>query len=94
MPDLDDIALIMVNGVLGPQLIDGTPCDAVNDPPGCQMFPNDKTDTQNNVALTTDYSVQLKDDGKALYGWGTIHKRPNDVRLYASLALPAEWKDT
>ena len=90
---LDDIALIMVNGTLGPQLVDGTPCDAVNDPPGCQMFPNDKTDTQNNVALTTDYSVQLKDDGKALYGWGTIHKRPNDVRLYASLPVPQEWKD-
>jgi hypothetical protein len=94
---LDDLALIMINGELGGptgtvQLIDGTPCDAVNDPPGCQMFPNDKTSTLDNVALTTDYSVQLKDDGKALYGWGTIHKRPNDVRLYASLPLPAEWK--
>ena len=52
------------------------------------MFPNDKTDVNNNLALSTDYSVQLKDDGKALYGWGTIHKRPNDVRLYASLPLP------
>lgn len=89
---LDDIALIMTNGVPGAQLVNGTPCDAVNDPPGCQMFPNDKTDTRNNVALTTDYSVQLKDDGKALYGWGAIHKRPNDVRMYAKLALPAEWK--
>ena len=59
---------------------------------GCQMFPNDKTDMQNNVALSTDYSVQLKDDGKPLYGWGGIHKRPNDMRLYAKLALPAEWK--
>ena len=49
------------------------------------MFPNDKTDTQNNIALRTDYSVQLKDDGKALYGWGAFHKRPNDMRLYASL---------
>jgi hypothetical protein len=90
---LDDVALILTNGVLGAQLVNGTPCDAVNDPPGCQMFPNDKTDTRNNVALTSDYSVQLKDDGKALYGWGTIHKRPNDVRLYAQLALPQEWKD-
>jgi len=89
---LDDIALILVNGTPGPQLVDGTPCEAVNDPPGCQMFPNDKTDTQNNVALTDDYSVQLKDDGKALYGWGAIHKRPNDARLYAKLALPADWK--
>jgi hypothetical protein len=56
------------------------------------MFANDKTDMANNVALSTDYSVQLKDDGKPLYGWGTMHKRPNDVRMYAKLQLPAEWK--
>ena len=89
---LDDLALILVGGVPGAQLVNGTPCDAVNDPVGCQIFPNDKTDVNNNVALTEDYSVQLKDDGKALYGWGTIHKRPNDVRMYASIPLPAEWK--
>ncbi|MGB5260771.1 MAG: PASTA domain-containing protein [Gammaproteobacteria bacterium] len=89
---LDDLALILVGGVPGAQLVNGTPCEAVNDPVGCQIFPNDKTDVNNNVALTDDYSVQLKDDGKALYGWGTIHKRPNDVRLYASIPLPAAWK--
>ena len=98
---LDDIALLMIDGVLGgptgtEQLVNGTPCEEEGVdgplPEGCQMFPNDKTDVHNNVALTNDYSVQLKDDGKALYGWGTIHKRPNDVHLYASLELPAEWK--
>ena len=56
------------------------------------MFPNDKTDMQNNIALGADYSVQLKDDGKPLYGWGATHKRPNDVRMYARLALPDAWK--
>jgi hypothetical protein len=56
------------------------------------MFPNDKTDMLNNIALSSDYSVQLKDDGKPLYGWGGIHKRPNDVRMYARLQLPEEWK--
>ena len=95
---LDDVALLVIGGELGgpsgtEQLVDGTPCDAVNDPVGCQMFPNDKTSTQDNVALTTDYSVQLKDDGKALYGWGTIHKRPNDLRVYKKIPLPAEWKN-
>jgi len=44
------------------------------------------------VALSSDYSVQLKDDGKPLYGWGGLHKRPNDVRMYAKLDLPEEWK--
>jgi len=56
------------------------------------MFPIDKSDMQNNIALGTDYSVQLKDDGKPLYGWGGTHKRPNDIRMYARLALPEAWK--
>ncbi len=57
---LDDEALI---------LVDGKPSRRLTDPtPGVQMDPNDKTDTQNNVAVTSDYSVQLKDDGKVLYG--------------------------
>jgi hypothetical protein len=89
---LDDYARILVNGLPGERLTNPAPCDAVDDPLGCQMFPNDKTDMLNNIALSTDYSVQLKDDGKPLYGWGGLHKRPNDVRLYARLELPAEWK--
>jgi hypothetical protein len=89
---LDDVAMVLVDGLPTTRLIDATPCEAVDDPLGCQMFPNDKTDTQNNVALSTDYSVQLKDDGKPLYGWGGVHKRPNDVRMYAKLDLPEEWK--
>ncbi len=89
---LDDNAIILVNGLPGPRLTNSTPCDAPGDPAGCQMFPNDKTDMLNNIALSTDYSVQLKDDGKPLYGWGGLHKRPNDVRMYARLALPEEWK--
>lgn len=90
---LDDNALILVDGELGPRLENSVPCDELGVPAGCQMFPNDKTDMLNNIALTSDYSVQLKDDGKPLYGWGGLHKRPNDVRMYARLALPDEWKD-
>ena len=89
---LDDVAMVLVDGLPTVRLINATPCDAVNDPEGCQMFPNDKTDMLNNLALSSDYSVQLKDDGKPLYGWGGIHKRPNDVRMYARLALPEVWK--
>jgi hypothetical protein len=95
---LDDLALVMIDGALGGptgdvRLVNATPCEAVDDPLGCQMFPNDKTSTQNDLALSTDYTVQLKDDGKPLYGWGTIHKRPNDVRMYVKLPLPEEWKE-
>jgi hypothetical protein len=89
---LDDNALILVDGTPTDRLTDSTPCEDVDDPVGCQMFPNDKTDMQNNIALSTDYSVQLKDDGKALYGWGGMHKRPNDIRMYARLELPDAWK--
>ena len=90
---LDDNTLILTGGIPGDRLVNPTPCEDVDDPLGCQMFPNDKTDMQNNIALSSDYSVQLKDDGKPLYGWGGMHKRPNDVRMYAKLALPEEWKD-
>jgi len=89
---LDDNTLILVDGEPTTRLTDSTPCEAIDDPEGCQMFPNDKTDMQNNIALGPDYSVQLKDDGKPLYGWGGLHKRPNDIRMYARLQLPDEWK--
>ena len=91
---LDDVANILAAGIPGDRLIISTPCED-GDIVGvdCQMFPNDKTDMQNNIALGTDYSVQLKDDGKPLYGWGATHKRPNDVRMYARLALPDAWKE-
>jgi hypothetical protein len=89
---LDDNTLVLVDGDPTVRLTNATPCDAENEPEGCQMFPNDKTDMQNNIALGTDYSVQLKDDGKPLYGWGATHKRPNDIRMYAKLALPDDWK--
>jgi len=90
---LDDNVQVLVGGDPSFRLTDAIPCEADNDPAGCQMFPNDKTDMLNNIALSSDYSVQLKDDGKPLYGWGGVHKRPNDIRMYAQLALPEKWKD-
>ena len=89
---LDDNALILVDGESTARLVNPMPCEEDDPSVVCQMFPNDKTDMLNNIALSKDYSVQLKDDGKPLYGWGGIHKRPNDLRMYARLALPAEWK--
>ncbi|MFZ7090309.1 calcium-binding protein [Primorskyibacter sp. 2E233] len=44
-----------------------------------------------NIAVSSDYSVTLKDDGKLLYRWGNAVKKPNDVRIEASLDLPDEW---
>ncbi len=60
--------------------------------PGVQMEANEST-VRNDIAVGKDYSVTLKDDGKPLYRWGNAVKRPVDLRVYASIALPQLWKD-
>lgn len=62
---------------------------AVDGTPG--MAPNEST-VLNDVAVSNDYAITKKDDGKALYRWGSIVKRPTDIRLYARIPLPPEWK--
>ncbi|WGW03669.1 calcium-binding protein [Tropicibacter oceani] len=54
------------------------------------LQPNESTITE-NIAASSDYSITVKDDGKVLYRWGNAIKRPNDVRLEATLDLPDEW---
>ena len=56
------------------------------------LKPNE-TEIDRNIAVSTDYSVTLKDDGKLLYRWGNMIKKPNDVRIEATLDLPEEWSD-
>ncbi|ODM49869.1 hypothetical protein A9320_12585 [Ruegeria sp. PBVC088] len=57
------------------------------------LNPNEST-IEYDIAYSTDYSVTLKDDGKLLYRWGNTVKRPNDIRLEATMDLPDEWSDT
>jgi Ca2+-binding RTX toxin-like protein len=54
------------------------------------LQPNENTITE-NIAVSSDYAVTLKDDGKLLYKWGNEIKKPNDVRIEATLDLPDEW---
>ncbi|WP_425072708.1 calcium-binding protein [Sagittula sp. S175] len=54
------------------------------------LSPNE-TEIDVNIAASSDYSVTLKDDGKLLYRWGNTIKKPNDVRMEATLDLPDEW---
>jgi Ca2+-binding RTX toxin-like protein len=56
------------------------------------LEPNETT-IDSNIAASTDYSVTLKDDGKLLYRWGNMIKKPNDVRIEAELDLPDEWNE-
>ncbi|WP_295880440.1 hypothetical protein [uncultured Thiohalocapsa sp.] len=81
---LDDELLILANSTPTERLVDATP--------GAQMAPNDNTSVVNDIAVSSDYSLTLKDDGKPLYRWGALIKRPNDLRVYARLTLPEEWK--
>ncbi len=55
------------------------------------LRPNEST-VLDDIAYTADYSITGKDDGKPLYRWGTLIKRPNDVRLYTRMRLPTAWK--
>ncbi|OOY20488.1 hypothetical protein BMI86_08075 [Thioclava sp. DLFJ5-1] len=52
-----------------------------------------ETEIDSNIAVSSDYSVTLKDDGKLLYRWGNTIKKPNDVRLEATMDLPDEWSE-
>lgn len=56
------------------------------------LTPNENTITE-NIAYSDDYSVTMKDDGKVLYRWGNLVKKPNDIRLNFTLSLPQEWYD-
>ncbi|WP_136799123.1 MULTISPECIES: DUF11 domain-containing protein [Desulfosediminicola] len=56
------------------------------------LIPNE-SDVRKDIAVSRDYSITKKDDGKPLYRFGSMVKRPNDIRLYARLQLPQEWKD-
>ncbi|MBE0588442.1 MAG: hypothetical protein IH617_10395, partial [Hydrogenophaga sp.] len=54
------------------------------------LQPNE-TQIAENILVGADYSVTMKDDGKLLYRWGNVIKKPNDVRIETSLDLPDEW---
>lgn len=83
---LNNVLNVVIDGVVTDTLLqpglDGFP----------DMIPNEST-VRDDIALNSDYAVTKKDDGKALYRFGSLIKRPNDVRLYARMALPQEWKD-
>ena len=88
---LDDVVNIIAGGVdTGVRLTDVDGVDVDGDP--ADMEPNDLTTITDNYAQGTDYSITLKDDGKPLYLWGNTIKRPNDIRMYAKIPLPAAWK--
>ena len=67
------------------------PADPINPVNPFHLYPN--SNNLDEIAVGDDYSMTMKDDGKFLHRWGSIHKRPTDVRMYAKIAVPQTWKD-
>ncbi|MCB2182565.1 MAG: hypothetical protein KQH63_11095 [Desulfobulbaceae bacterium] len=65
------------------------------DDPATPVSPNVLTPNEGdlvNILIGKDYAVNMKDDGKFLFRWGTRHKRPTEVRLLAKFDVPDAWK--
>ncbi|MGB5563794.1 MAG: hypothetical protein WBN02_15930, partial [Sedimenticolaceae bacterium] len=56
------------------------------------LEPNEST-ILDDIAYGDDYSMTAKDDGKPLYRWGNLIKRPNDIRVYTRIPVPKLWRD-
>jgi hypothetical protein len=56
------------------------------------VMPANESTVLTDIAYGDDYSITAKDDGKALYRWGNLIKRPNDIRVYARMATPLPWR--
>lgn len=82
---LNNDLYVVVDGLISDELLapgaDGKP-----------DLPANESTVRNDIAVNTDYAITKKDDGKPLYRFGNLIKRPNDVRLYAKMALPEAWK--
>jgi len=81
---LDNELFVIEDGV-----VTGTPLG--NDGGVPDLIPNESS-VRKDIAVSDDYSITKKDDGKPLYRWGNVMKRPTDVRVYANMELPAAWK--
>lgn len=84
---LDDAQYVVQGGVVTDILLTSN-ASVVN---GGQMDANDLTTVLDNYSVSNDYTITLKDDGKPDYHWGTLIKRPNDIRMYARFDVPPEW---
>ena len=83
---------VIVHPVTGDLLEPCEELDVIPDAEIAALKPNDNTTITTDIAIGADYSVTVKDDGKPLYRWGNLIKKPTDIRFYARLPLPVEWQ--
>ena len=79
---LDDSLFLVVDGVVTDITLEQA----------LPTMPANESTLLNDIAVSEDYSLSLKDDGKAKYRFGTGYKKPTDMRMYAKMPLPLEWK--
>ena len=84
---LNDNLTYVENGVITEKLLYPDPTN----PAAPNLVANEST-VLDDIAVSTSYAITKKDDGKPLYRFGNMIKRPNDIRLYARMELPAAWK--
>ncbi|MBE0598723.1 MAG: hypothetical protein IH614_15810 [Desulfuromonadales bacterium] len=51
-----------------------------------------KFDAAGNALNVGDFGTRMKDDGKILFMWGNMNKKPTELRLYTTLPVPDAWK--
>ncbi|MBE0597162.1 MAG: hypothetical protein IH614_07825 [Desulfuromonadales bacterium] len=51
-----------------------------------------KYDSMGQPMNIGDFSTRLKDDGKILFMWGNLNKKPTELRLFTQMPLPEAWK--
>ncbi|MGB5591852.1 MAG: hypothetical protein WBN31_12970, partial [Gammaproteobacteria bacterium] len=95
--DLVDPATGAVIGTCAEGMLDNNLMEVIDGVPSVpldgRILPANESTVRDQIAIGPDYGLTFKDDGKALYRFGNLVKRPNDVRIYAKLPLPQEWKD-
>jgi hypothetical protein len=79
-----------VTGVSYPEYDACEPLSDDLDIPVEDLIPDENSLAQ--WAVGPDYGVSVKDDGKVLYRFGDIVKKPTDMRVVLTLPLPEEWK--
>jgi hypothetical protein len=61
------------------------------DDPLTFLEPNE-ANVLDDISYGRSFSMTAKDDGKPLFRWGNMIKKPNDVRFYTRFPLPKVWK--
>lgn len=91
---LEDLELecVPLTDPTGLQTLDGTPFTVTSLDDWTLLTPNEDLVIEDMlVDPEKNYSVTKKDDGKLLFRWGSMVKKPTDIRFQKTIALPEEW---